>query len=407
MLLMEKLNLYNKTYQQLDSYLTRLRQYWQFEAFHHNDYPWGAENPDLSHFLDGISDQTLVDYQQNPEALFPQLSSLIEGMRALNDPLFTVKALVPTEKDHPFWLSNGIKGRKWSQISAFSEQVNDQHSIVEWCAGKGHLGRLINWHKKTPVLSIEWQQILCEQGAQEANKMQLSQRFKQADVLKGQADSDIKESCHAIALHACGDLHLRLIKLAKQHKPSQLTISPCCYHLTEQTHYKPCSEQGRASQLILSRANLKLAVNKLTTAGKRQSRLSEQEVLWRLAFDELQKFCLSTTTYLPLPSFPKKLLSGEFIDFVIWAQTTKSLTFVLPLTLQPFLDSAEVRLKKVRRMELISQFFVRPLELWLVYDRALSLQESGYQVTLSTFCDELTTPRNLMIQARLTGDKNA
>lgn len=397
---MGKLSLYSERFKQLDSYLTGLNSYWLFEAFHLKDYPWHEINPALSHFLDNISEQELSLYQQHPEKLRVLLQPFIKQLRPLTDPLFTVTHLKNRLLMLPFWLSTGIKGRKWSQITAFADQINNHNSVVEWCAGKGHLGRLISWQKKLPVLSVEWQQTLCDFGGSQAKKQQVQQVFKQADVLKRQADSCINADCHAIALHACGDLHLHLIKLAKQLKPQQLTISPCCYHLTEQSTYQPCSLLAKKSSLTLSKQILKFAVSKQVTTGKRQSRLSEIEVLWRLAFDELQKQCLKNTRYCPLPSFPKKLLSGEFDLFVLWAMDEKSLRFVVPENLTPFLALADKRLKKIRRMELVSQFFVRPLELWLVYDRVLSLQESGYQVTLSTFCDEQVTPRNLLIQAK-------
>jgi len=398
--------LFNKTFQQLDNYLDLLTCYWQFEAFHLRDYPWSDINPALSEFLDNLSEQELALYQDSPETLYALLSPLIKPLRPLSDSLFIIQSLEYAEADIPFWLTTGIKGRKWSQISAFAGQVNDQHPIVEWCAGKGHLGRLISWQNNLDVTSIEWQKKLCDLGQAEATKMQVQQKFKQADVLKGEADNCIEKNCHAVALHACGDLHLRLIKLAKQRKPAQLTISPCCYHLTEQSVYLPCSLQGKVSPLRITKQLLKLAVSKQVTTGKRQSRLSEKEVLWRLAFDELQKCSLATEDYCPLPSFPKALLSGEFSEFVAWAMDKKSFAFNLPKQLQAFLDLAQKRLNKVRRMELISQFFVRPLELWLVYDRVLALQESGYKVKLSSFCDEQVTPRNLLIQAEFTGAKD-
>ena len=51
------------------------------------------------------------------------------------------------------------------------------------------------------------------------------------------------------------------------------------------------------------------------------------------------------------------------------------------------------------RMELVRHLFRRPLELWLVLDRALFLQEQGYQVELSQFCARELTPRNILIHA--------
>jgi len=43
--------------------------------------------------------------------------------------------------------------------------------------------------------------------------------------------------------------------------------------------------------------------------------------------------------------------------------------------------------------------FRRPLEMWLVLDRALFLQENGYQAQVGRFCETALTPRNLMVLA--------
>ena len=57
------------------------------------------------------------------------------------------------------------------------------------------------------------------------------------------------------------------------------------------------------------------------------------------------------------------------------------------------------RLPIVARMELVRHLFRRPLELWLVLDRALYLQEQGYRVQIGEFCDKPLTPRNILIHA--------
>jgi len=100
-----------------------------------------------------------------------------------------------------------------------------------------------------------------------------------------------------------------------------------------------------------------------------------------------------------VPSFPKTLLSQDFSVFVKWVMQRKNLSFQLPEDLSHFLVQGRQRFETLRRCELVSQFFRRPLELWLVYDRALRLQEMGYQVQISTFCKPQVSPRNLLIQA--------
>ncbi|MBW7436181.1 hypothetical protein, partial [Escherichia coli] len=58
------------------------------------------------------------------------------------------------------------------------------------------------------------------------------------------------------------------------------------------------------------------------------------------------------------------------------------------------------------KLSLVQQGFRRLLEMWLVCDKALFLEEQGYQVSVNEFCPREVTPRNLLIhakQASLTG----
>jgi len=61
------------------------------------------------------------------------------------------------------------------------------------------------------------------------------------------------------------------------------------------------------------------------------------------------------------------------------------------------------RLAQVRNLERVRNLFRRPLELWLVLDRALYLREHGYDVQVGLFCEPRLTPRNLMILASKPG----
>ena len=58
------------------------------------------------------------------------------------------------------------------------------------------------------------------------------------------------------------------------------------------------------------------------------------------------------------------------------------------------------RLQWVTAFDLVRMAFRRPLELWLVLDRALKLEEADYKVELSEFCPPSLTPRNILIAAQ-------
>ena len=53
----------------------------------------------------------------------------------------------------------------------------------------------------------------------------------------------------------------------------------------------------------------------------------------------------------------------------------------------------------MRNLELVRGLFRRPLEVWLLLDRALYLQEQGWKVQLGTFCAYHLTPRNALLLA--------
>lgn len=52
----------------------------------------------------------------------------------------------------------------------------------------------------------------------------------------------------------------------------------------------------------------------------------------------------------------------------------------------------ERRRAEVQHLELVRSVFRRPLELWLVTDRAVALDEAGFTVQVSNFCARSPTP---------------
>ena len=97
---------------------------------------------------------------------------------------------------------------------------------------------------------------------------------------------------------------------------------------------------------------------------------------------------------------PKHWFSGEFRPFAEWAAAQHQLVLAPGDDGSRYLQQATPLLLTQRRIELVQHLFRRPLELWLVLDRALYLVEQGYQVQLQQLCDTALTPRNLWLSAR-------
>ncbi len=94
----------------LDNLLYSTRQYWQCTAFDYDELPWSS----LSAPLEQLSDSDVAELDSDQDALYAFFSSHIEGVEQLSY-LSTLSVAQVARTDYPFWISNGIKGRKFEQ----------------------------------------------------------------------------------------------------------------------------------------------------------------------------------------------------------------------------------------------------------------------------------------------------
>ncbi|OMH38406.1 hypothetical protein BGP75_08780 [Motiliproteus sp. MSK22-1] len=386
-------------FQLLDKILSSHRRYWQLRPFSMLDLPWRHSNPELCHWLEDQPLQTLESNDQQLQELITCLSPFIEGIEQFHE-LCLLPQNTFQQQDLPAWLGNHIPGRKWQQIQAFEQiTARPQLPVLEWCAGKGHLGRLISFQRQVAVQSLELNTQLCSHGQSLADKRHLPIKFVNQDALAAEAASYLGKNQHAVALHACGDLHLQLIKLASQKGTQNISVSPCCYHLIQEDRYAPLSAAAQLSNLRLDHHDLRLPLQETVTAPKRTEQMKQQEVSWRLGFDLLQRNLRNCNQYLNTPSLPKHLLKGCFRDYCHWIGEKKALEIPDNTDFSYYQQAGYDRYPLIRKIERVRHLYRRPLELWLVLDRALYLQQQGYQVSISEFCQRHLTPRNVLIEA--------
>ncbi|TKB49323.1 methyltransferase [Ferrimonas sediminicola] len=386
-------------FHRLTDLLLETRSWWQFVPFEQFSLPWRVRAPELCAWLSAQPDEALVALRQEASALHRRLSPYLPFVAEFAS-LVRLPACEPGRIDASSRLSSGVPGRKWQQITAFASALEETGlSWLEWCAGKGHLGRVLAAGSVRRVTSLEWQQALCQQGQSLALKAGLPQRFVQGDALGEVGAALLEREQHAVALHACGELHLELLRQGAARRTLALSLSPCCYHLIPQERYRPLSAAAGATALRLTKLDLKLPLQETVTAPPQVRRRRRRELGFRLGFDSLQRH-QGGTGYLPLPTVPKSVLDQGFEAFCRWGCERKGLSLDLGRATE-YLAEGEARVSLVEQMETVRQLFRRPLEIWLALDRVLFLQEQGYRVSLSEFCPRSATPRNLLIQARL------
>ena len=88
--------------------------------------------------------------------------------------------------------------------------------------------------------------------------------------------------------------------------------------------------------------------------------------------------------YLPVPNLQKPAGGAE--AFCHWAAERKGIRLPTGLDYAAFLAQGKRRFGDVARMGAGAPPVSPPLEVWLLLDRALFLEEQGYQVEVGTFC---------------------
>lgn len=386
---------------QLSRLLEETQSLWKPVAFHQSSYAWLDEHSELTAKLLALRPAQIEHLHNRPLAIAKLLENHIPQAHA-------IEMLIELPKAHSSVLPNvnprfhaGIPGRKWQQVKALCASMSDTLTpVLEYCAGKSHLGFYVEQRFAIDVVALEWQQSLVAQANDRAQRENRRLHSYQVDVMSDACDSFFQGRQQVLALHACGALHERLIALCIEHQIPQLHLAPCCYHKRQDNIYKPYSKIAKASDLVLTKDDLHTAVMETVTAGATQISQRKKLQIMRLGFDLLQREVLGSDTFLPVPSLALSWSRVSFEDFCRHCATVKDIVLPARIDWQHYWQLAQLRFHEVSALDLMRALFRRPLEIWLNMDKALWLQEHQYEVILSTFCDRQTSPRNILLQAK-------
>ncbi|WP_068808990.1 methyltransferase [Thauera phenolivorans] len=380
----------------LQSLLHAHASLWRPSPFHVRRPDWCESWPVLAEAVAALDEAELARLAADPVVatawLAPRLP-VVSELAALSAFAALDARELPPSTPHLDW---SVPGRKRAQIEAFAAHgPRIEAPLLEWCAGKGHLGRRLALADGVAVRSLEIDPMRCAEAARLAARAGVAQEVMCADALGGAAH-DMVRGHEVVALHACGELHRSLVRGAAARGARGYRIAPCCYHLGAAEGYRPL---GSAATLALDAAALRLAVTETVTAPHHDRRRLARDQAWKLGFVALRD-ALEGETVRPFRPLPARWLTGGFEDFC------RALAQREGVRLPPAVDWAhweavgERRRGEMRRLELVRHAFRRALECWLVLDLALGLEEAGFEVGVGAFCARALTPRNLLVLAR-------
>ncbi|MBD1551903.1 methyltransferase [Pseudomonas typographi] len=387
-------------FEALDAFLLEHQPLWRPRPFMALSCPWEAQLPELASWLRGRSLEQAEADQPRPYALpapapYPALAARAQQLCEL--------AELPRTALHPAGshAAVDVPGRKWQQIEAFAGHLafsTTPRHWLDWCAGKGHLARrLVQGEQRATCLELA--PALVAAGQALSLRQQRPVAHRQQDVMAASAVGQLAEGDTPVALHACGDLHVRLMAVATEAGCRQLAIAPCCYNRTQADTYQALSTRAQRSTLLLARHDLALVASEAVTAGRRVCRQRDTSMARRLGFDLWQRQLRGEDSYLPTPSLPASWQALSMRQWCMSMAALKGLQAPAEADWPRLEQQGWQRLAQVRNLELLRNLFRRPLELWLALDRALYLQQAGFRVRMGTFCAATLTPRNVLLLA--------
>lgn len=382
--------------------LVATRPLWSERPFTAQSLGWEADRPDLSRALRALPAEALDALEADPSALPDPPAAFSELVTRCREggrlPRLDARGLA---LDRP----REVPARKWREVSALAglalaEAPPGLCRWVDWCSGKGHLGRALGLASGLPLVCVERSRRLCGEGARLALAEGARARYVAVDAFEPGSLADFDGETGVVSLHACGTLHVELLRRVAASPPALAAVSPCCYHRGVAREAEPLSKAGARLDLRLARSELRLVGLDEVVARPRRRALRRREEAFRLGLDLLVREATGEGRYHPMGPAPAALVEAGFEPFCRALASRAGVD--LPRSFDPAAAEAagRDRHRVARALGLVRGLFRGPLEAFLLLDRAQLLVEAGLSVRCGRFCPEEVTPRSGVVLAR-------
>jgi hypothetical protein len=366
--------------------------------------PAWCEQRGWSEALLGLSDEALAGCEEHgldialaDAPLVP--SSLLAFARALRAAT-AVPALsceVPLDRAQ----TRRVRARKRLQLASLlahaKELARDAHRIVDVGTGHGHLPRLASagWEKQ--ALGVDRDPTLLQAARGLALGAQVE--FQRMDVLE--ASLVLERGDLAMGLHACGELGDALLRHAASAAASVVLVS-CCFQKVRAAWRRALSKQGQRLGVDLPHGVLGLANLSQRTIGVEASlRETMHARTHRHALRLLlRERGVPTRSGEEMRGINRRQALAGLEAIASKGLMLRDLAPASKQELAHFAQAAERDFGVMRRLSLPRAMLARLLEVTIVTDRAVFLEEHGYEVRIATVFEAEVSPRNLGIFGR-------
>lgn len=288
-------------------------------------------------------------------------------------------------------------------VGFYSDYLQEREAhFVDVGSGAGHLSQALVYNSSNTSLCVDMDMRLQEIGRKKilhwlpenADKIIFTKMlFEESSKIKNSSLS------HLISLHGCGPLSTSIVKNFHTEGYLSLMNFGCCYH--------KILDEYNISKLA-QKYNLHLGSQSFFLAERKTSLVAAKDIVQRRAVKRYRyalHFFLNDHFNLEFTSIgnaSQSDYSGPFSNYAKKFHRASELLDISNEQLDNYIISEEFNslFNKYFLLDSIRSIFARVIEIYLICDRALYLEELGYDVEVFQLFDASLSPRNLAIFAK-------
>lgn len=313
------------------------------------------------------------------------------------------------------------KRHEIEKLTSFIESKHQEYQfsrIIDVGGGMGHLARMMAASKslaETDLVSIDRDSCLQQRG-----KDILRRNFRQNQKLEflelslsekaNEKDEKLREllkrNVLSVGLHTCGCLSISHIRYCLDCGEGSLINIGCCYHKLDPENEIHLSKDAKRFPLIINQFALELMVRKNHKRDPKQFDAEWRVQSYRFALHLFLEKYLGLSEFRSAGFAPRRTYRQSFEAYAKDRLKTMNVDdSKFRNQFQIFFDDLKTQefLKKIFAAQAIRWQLARPLEIYLLFDRALFMQEHGWEIEVFQIFDDHISPRNIAIW----GKKNA
>lgn len=408
---------------EINNYLIPYQQIWEEEIM--NLYPESIEfyPKEWLEILNSLNESEIyqIDCKEIPHAIEnTTLAQFIRKLKTLTEIKFKE---LPSPLLLENWAFNQVKEKKKHEINCIAPLLKNLFDknlfkrVIDIGGGVGHFSRVLSHYYKIPTISLDKNKNFQEIGQERLKKYRKLEghanvKFINHEYKKYECDKEklllqniYQENSFLFGLHACGPLSVKLVKHTVQFKTKGLLSFGCCYYTQNKNEDFPISNFYKKKNFFsINSFGLSLATRSHAPMELKDFITKKNVKYFRYALHLFLIKYFQNKFFTDVGESPLSIYSKPFSLYIHSKLQQLNLTHNFSMEFfDKFYHDIETQreLKTMWFCNIIRWQLGRALEISLLLDRAIYLEENGYNVEMKQFFQEEISPRNIGILATL------